>query len=404
MSILSIRRKRCFLLFLLYLLFSPDVFGRDIDMDEIYISNAQGYLSKLSSLKHNAYQILKSTPVDSNVIFAGWVSGNRLVYVKEYINADINEIYEYYPSSRIKKRMATVKGAVIHSKISLNGHYLFLKVVYVSRNSVNNEIVILNLRDRFVRKKRSLTPLLDFTVSYHGDSLFYENGDGITEYFPDDGSERLILPKDRYSRMMSNSNCTLAYVSPMRNRILLVNGGGGLYDSVLLQGRGSRIIEGISSSSEIWWLDNSRIIYRSGSLARYHLVQYNAETGSSEIKSDMSLNTNISYSPFDRYVSYNLDGIISFYFSRYDDTRRFPVEGEDISFSPDGQVFLSLFQKRLYLSRYSALQESQLELRRNSAEILTIYRRLRNSGRNLLNEYSDEYIRRKISVYEMVTH
>jgi len=377
--------------------------ARDINLDAIYINNSQGLLSRLMSLKHNAYQILRSTPVDDNVIFSGWVSGNRLVYVKEYRASGNNEVFEYYPASRKRNKIASVKGAIIFAKSSLNGHYLYLKLIHENKSSLSGEIVIVNLRDIKIVRKTSNSALLDFTVAYYGDSIFYESSLGIMEFYPDDSSERLVVPLERYRQLMSRNNITLAYVSPLRNRILLVNGGGGSYTGLLLDGLSQKIVEGVSSASEISWLDNKRIVFRSGTLARYTVVEYDSDLQKPSQKSAPSLNTNIAFSPFDCYVAYNLDGIISFYFSRYDDTKSFSIEGEDVFFSPDGHQFLSLFQKRLYLSRYSALQESQIELKRNSAEILSLYRRIGNSEGNLLNDYSDEYIKRKILIYEMVT-
>ncbi len=402
MRTFSIGRKLCFLLFLFLFQFSR-VFARDINLDEIYINNKQGNLARLLSLKHKAYQILKSTPVDDNVIYSGWVSGNRLVYVKEYMNAGTNEIYEYYPASRIRKRIASIRGAIVHTKCALNGKCLYLKMIHLRGNSISGEIVAINLHNNAITRKRSTDPLLDFTISYHGDFLYYENAEGIIEFSPDDGYERLFLHEQKYRSGMSRNNATLALVSPLKNKVLLVNGSGGTYSAIVIDGNRERVLDGITSVSELWWLDNSRVVFRGGGLANYQMIVFDTDTGRQYIKSEKSLNTNISFSPFDRYLVYNLDGLISFYFHRFETTIVYPLEGEDVFFSPDGASFVSLYQKRLYLSRYSSLQDNQIELKRNAAEILSLYRRIQLSKENLLNDYSDDYIDRKISIYEKVS-
>lgn len=400
MCIATIGRKLCFLPFL-YLLGMNPLFARDVDIDRIYISNGNSFLGKLSELKHKSYRIIDSVHVDSTVIYASWFPGNRIIYVKEYFRSGTNEIFEYSPVSGRRKKIAFVRGAVVGVKNSLNGRYLFLKLIHIQGFSIKCEIAMVSLGDGTIIRKQNMSALPDFTVSIHGDKLYYESQSGIMEYQPEDGSEKLCVPEHKYRNFLGRNNPTLAYFSSVANRVVLINGGGGQYRSLLIDSDGAQFpVQGTTSASELYWIDNHRFVSRHGGPSSYTVSEYDVESASYSTLAGPSLNTNISYSAISQRIAFNIDGIIAVYFIDSKLTKFLPLEGEDVFFSPDGQFFVSLLGKRLYLSRYDALGDEYIELKRNASEILELYRRIRLYKENLLNEYSDYYIDRKISVYQ----
>jgi hypothetical protein len=391
MIILCLRRltKVCLLFFILLIPLS--VSSRDINLDEIYINNDSSSYKRLINLKLNAYKITKATTIDNRVMFAGWSSGKRLVYVKEYINSDVNYVYEYYPASRIRRRLHKINGAIIHAKLSQNGHFLFLKNLIINGRSIKNQLVIVNLRKNSYHTRRSNTVLTDFTVSFYGDTIFYETERGICQYFPDQRREKLIIPKRQYSHLFSSKNTTLIFPSPMDDKILFINGGGGSYKAYLYHKNNFTKVSGITSAREITWIDNNHFSYRGGYLGNYSVFVYNAITKSNFNLVKRSLNTNITHTPYDNYITFLQDGIISYYYKTNNMLRFMPMEGEDILFSPSGNYFLSLYNRNLFLTSLTSIKQHKRELNQNAREILNQYKIIQADYSVQENSYSRNY-------------
>jgi hypothetical protein len=75
------------------------------------------------------------------------------------------------------------------------------------------------------------------------------------------------------------------------------------------------------------------------------------------------------------------------------------VEGEDISFSPNGNKFISLLYKKLFVIDLVTLNKKIIELKRSWNDISSVYNELKNKNNEFTNEYSPYYINRKISAY-----
>jgi len=75
------------------------------------------------------------------------------------------------------------------------------------------------------------------------------------------------------------------------------------------------------------------------------------------------------------------------------------LEGEDVSFSPDGNRFISLYLKKLFITSMATVKKKNIELAKTAKEISALYRNLLDARGDMANEYSPEYIRKKISIY-----
>lgn len=397
-----LNKRRNILIFLLFFIFNynGNCFARDIDLDKIYIKSSSYQYSDLIDLKLKSYEISHASRVDNNVIFAGWTSGNRMIYIKELNQSKNNSVYEYYPASRIKRKLYTINGDIVFSKMSMNGHFLFMKTMsFRPDQTFDYQLVIINLRKNRIYYKQSDSLYKDFTISFYGDSIYYENDRGIVEYNPETGVETIKLYRSLYKHLFSSENKTLAYISPFKDKILLVNGGGGSYKSYLLfKGKFSQV-KGITSTHEILWVDNTSFVYRYGYIGNYGVKMFNSITKKSHNLINRSLNTNITLSPYDNYITFLNDGFIHFYYKRNNYLKYFPVEGEDVVFSPAGNTFASLFNKQLFITNYSNVIRKNVELRRNAKDILFKYQEILKDKSILLNNYSDDYIERKINQY-----
>src|SRR5208337_5305446 len=102
-------------------------------------------------------------------------------------------------------------------------------------------------------------------------------------------------------------------------------------------------------------------------------------------------------------VSFLQDQVIQFYDMRRNAVLMIGLEGEDVFFSPDGSRFISLYLKKLFISNLNQIKRKNLELVKNSMQIKELYKILLDSKADWSNEYSPEYLRKKISVYGKLT-
>jgi len=158
-------------------------------------------------------------------------------------------------------------------------------------------------------------------------------------------------------------------------------------------------MDGLSSSSEIYWIDNDRLIYRKGATGNFSVVIYNIKNQKEKVLLNNSFNTNITYSPHPMIAAFLRDQIINIYDFQKNKLINTGTEGEDILFSPNGNKFISLIYKKLFIIDIAALNKKTIELKRSWNEILSVYNELKNKNDEFTNEYSLDYINRKIITY-----
>lgn len=393
------------LLFLSILVINNTVQARDINLDEIYINPESTLYTRLIQKKSEYYEILDSVEIDSNIIFSGWISPSSIVYVKEYKSSNRNIVYQINLNDSKKRKIIDINGALIYTKLSKNGKYLICKSLkYNGGKEFSHKILVVDLENGKLHTKNSQTVFTDFTVSYRGDTIYYETAEGIVAYNPRTDSESLYLPKIQYRNYVSSENVTLCYISPKEDKVLLLNGGGGSYDGILIiQGNFSGKVEGITSSREIFWIDNQSLAFRAGYIGNYSVKIYNSSTNKYKTLVKKSLNTNITDSTYSSHISFQEDGLLFFFDTETKSMKNMLLEGEDATLSPLGDYFTSLYNKTLYVSKLSSASKNKLKLRRNSRYILSLYESIRSNPVLQENEYSSEYINRKISAYKLIS-
>ncbi len=75
------------------------------------------------------------------------------------------------------------------------------------------------------------------------------------------------------------------------------------------------------------------------------------------------------------------------------------IEGEETSFSPDGRKMISIYRGKLYVTSLTMLEKYQIEIRRNAATLLELYRKASKSKNDWENAFTPEYLDKKISQY-----
>ena len=375
------------------------VIARDINLDNIYIKKNSPNYKRLLNKKMDAYQAVNSRFIDRNVIFAHWLNGFEITYVKELHNTNI--IYLYNKKTRKKNEIARLKGAISTVKTSSNEKYIIIKRIILNKRSIPvGETLLLNIISKKFRKIGTVYPFLDFTISPGGNSILYETRKGIAELFPESGIRTILIKKTSYMDIASANAPTIALISPNRKKFVLLNGSGGRYKSKILTEKKSWKLSGVTSAAEIFWISNSRIIYRKGTTGNFSVNIYNLDTRRSKNISGNSLNTNIQYSKYPKIVSFLKDQLINIYDLRKKKKINTGLEGEDIHFSPDGNRFVSILFKKLFLTRTNTISRKTIELKKISAHLARLYKKILKSRKYWANQYSKHYIQRKISAYK----
>jgi hypothetical protein len=393
------RRVLCaYILFLLALCLTPDLRARDINLDSVYINSESGIYTRLLEKKIEAYQAAGSQFVDRDVIFACWGDGNTILYVKEAPR--INVIYSFNRSNRQSQELFRVSGTITALKSSVNGRYLFIKRLYEGDQKMpRGATLVLDVYAKKIMTLDSVYPFLDFSLAPGGNSILAESADGIMEYFPDTGKKSRVLPRKEYEDIIQAGAPVIAYQSPNRKQIVVVSGSGGSYRGKLIAPGATGKVPGITSASELFWIDNTRLVYRTGYAGNFSVVLYDTAARKGAELLNNSLNTNIQFSMFPKIVSFLQDQVIHVYDIRRIEKVTIGLEGEDVSFSPDGNRFISLYLKKLFLTSMTTVKKKNIELAKTAKEISALYRNLLDARGDLANEYSPEYVRKKISIY-----
>jgi hypothetical protein len=393
-----------FKLILLVVFFcSPvDISARDINLDEIYLKKNSSLLKKLSAEKLEAYNKAGAVFVDRNVIFSGWISGNEIIYIKEAGSSNTNYLYKYKLRDRKATELCRLHGLITTARVTPNGRYIVLKRLVRNAGFIpKGELIIINISSAEVKIQSSAYAFLDFYITDEGNSIIFEKGSGITEYFFDTEIQSELLLKKKYNEICGNNNPSVAYLSPDRQKILVLNGSGGSYKAKLIYNNKneSSLFKTISSASELFWLNNFSFVYRSGYAGNYSVNIYNIKENKKTVLLKQSLNTNINYSGYSGKIAFLKDQLICFYNISGNKVINTGLEGEDVSFAPNDK-FVSLFLKKLFIVSSNSLEKKHIEIKRSWRLIHQMYNDLLETQGEFENEYSRSYIERKIRVYK----
>ena len=384
---------------------STNLFARDINLDEIYIKSTSRYLQKLILEKLDTYQKINAVFVDRDVIFASWLSGDEVLYIKENPSLNQNIIYIHKLNKRISYELNRVHGVITVARLSHNGRYLILKrLMQKGRKTLYGEMVILNIKTTKMTKMKMPYFFLDFSIPFEGNSIIFERKNRIVELSLDTRITSELIKRSLYSDIVMQTNPSIAFPSPDRKNILVINGSGGNYRSKVIHDRGSFKIDGISSSSEIYWIDNNRIAFRKGSVGNFSVVLYNTRNKNITTLLKKTYNSNLNFCLHPMTLSFLKEQIIMLYDIYQKKIFTTGIEGEDVSLSPIGSSFTSLFLKKLFIVNIDTLKKSKIELRRSWRSILLNYKNLNKRKKDFNNVYTKQYINRKINVYNRLIY
>lgn len=373
--------------------------ARDINLDEIYLKGTSPFQTRLLLAKLDSWLAVGARLVDRNVSFAGWISGSDLVYVKESPGGE-NLVCTYNIVSNKTVTAAVVKGDVMHARVSPGGRFIALKRLIRGNDIVpDGQTVIVALPGGGQTVLSSPSPLLDFTLSENGTSLLLESSGGIDEYRVQGGTRRTVLGRSACPAAFQQNVPTLAYPSPDNARWIVLGGGGGSYRACLIEGGSSREISGVTSASELCWLGNTAFAYRGGSAGAYSVVLHRLQGNQARIIGGESLNTSLAYSPHAGILSWLRDGSIMLFYPATGRQVATGLEGDDVAFDPAGSRFTALIGHRLFLADLDSLRRRGVELKRAMDRVLYIYEELARRPGEMQNEFSSEYVSRKIRLY-----
>jgi len=371
------------------------IFARDVNLDSIYINNS-ALSNNLKNLKLGTYSSARSIFVADNVVFSNWIKKDEIAFVKEQVDSVSVFRYKLNGSQTL---VCSIPGTVTVCKPSLSGRYLYLKIIEAVDGKPAFYFVTVDVEKSAFVKKASPYPFLDFTVSSKGDAYIIFNGKDFVEAAPN-GSLQKVLSADSFSAIMPpNLNQTFLFHSPNQKNKLVLLGSDAKYKSIILESNKSSVFDGVSSSSEIFWIDNSRVIFRSGYMGNFCITIFNYNTKSSRTILENSLNTNICFSPIPKIISFADHQLINMYNVPKNSITNIGLEGEDVYFSQDGLSFTSLLYKRLYISQISNTKKYRDEILSHSNDIIAVYSQILENKSFWKNDFTPEYCKKKIEAY-----
>ncbi len=394
--------KKILLVPLALVILSTGLAARDINLDEIYLEPSSGHVKRLVWQKLDAYQRAGAQLIERDVAFAGWMGAGALVYIREFSASDENGIFSFDIERRRSAEIRRIRGTITAARVTTNGRYLVLKRIIARPGSIipRNEIVVVSLSTGEITSLPSLSVSQDFSLSRDGASMLYEDEKGIEELFFFSGTKRLLLSRGQYADIAEGNLPSCAYLSPDRSRCVVVSGGGGNYRAKVIQGSRAQHLGGVTSPSEIYWLSNTALAFRSGSSGNFAVTIYDVQQDRRTVLPQRSLNTGLNLSEGPGVISYSRDQMIYLYFPSQRQPVATGIEGGDVTFDPSGGRFLAIVCKRLFVVNYALLTQRRIELKRSWREIAALYREAKNNPSLLSNEYSSAYVERKIEIYD----
>lgn len=385
----------------LLLLFTINVplTARDIDLDAIYLEKNSNLYRQITSAKEKLYESISSLFVDSNVIYAEWASGDEIVYVKEF--SGVNIVYKYTKSSRIRDEIVRFDGSLTSAFLNRSGNFLYVKTLYYNDDAkAESELITVDISSKDIHKKKSGFLFLDFTLSPSGEGLVHETEKGIVTTDSTGRDGRVIISRDIFGDLSSNGDPVLAYISPDEKKTVLISGNGGSYKTKIITPSGQKDLGGVSSGTDLKWIDNNRFIYRSGGGGDYSVRVYDVISGKSKELLSGTLNPDINFSEIPGVITC-LDNQVITVISRDLKTRiDTGIEGEESYFSPDGRKFTSIYLGKLYVNSLNMVEKYRIEIRRNAKNLLILYRKAAETKTEWQSDYTPEYIGKKIKQYD----
>lgn len=392
-------KKYTLIIGLVCFFFPHHALSRDINLDSIYIKKNSPYHSKLMASKLDAYAVAASRFIVRDVIFADWLNGHEIIYIREL--PETNIIGSYHLDRQGHREIARIHGTVTASVLSLDGRYLYLKILTIGKQPVPaNSRIVFNVVNGSMKSEKAPFPFLDFTLSPTG-GILVESGRGIIEYFPDSESSKVILQKKEYTSLFDGNNPIMLHQAPNKKNSLIISGSGGQYSAFIFSAKNRKKIDDITSATELFWINNNELLYRSGYTGEYSITLYNILKGKKETIISGSLNTNLHAPHHGGPVSLLLNQVITLYTPLDRSLFMTGLEGEDVRFSPDGSHFVSLLYKKLFLSRTESSRIRNRELISNSENLISLYRTINSDSSQWENEYTGQYIGKKIGTYTM---
>ncbi len=379
---------------------SVSAFGRDINLDEVYLKSESPYQTKLLLGKIDAYLAAGSRLIDRGVVFSGWKSAEEVVFLKEVRGTGENILSIYDLAAGKSREIARFRGDVMFARVAPGGRYMAMRRLVPGADIVpDNEIVLMSLHDGKEKVIPSSNALLDFTLSQDGNSIFIESSLGIEEITFVGGTGRTVLGKPVCPWIFRGESPVLAYPSPDRSRWVLMTGGGGIYRACLIEGGKSVKIGGVTSSSEFAWVGNTSFAYRRGYAGNYTLALQTLPGGEAKALGAESFNTSMFYSISAGILSWLRDGCIMLYYPATNVRLATGLEGDDVAVDAAGSRFISLLGNRLFVTEINALRRRSIDIRRIHRRQLSLYQEVRLRTVEHRNEFTARYLDRKISLY-----
>ncbi len=391
--------KKITAIILLILAINVPLQSRDIDLDAIYLEKDSNLYRQITAAKEKLYQRISSLYIDSNVIYAEWANGEEIVYIKEF--SGINIVYKYTRSSRKKDEITRFSGSVTSALLSRGGSFLYIKTLFYNDDAeAESETLAVDINSKEVQKKKSGFLFLDFTLHPSGKGIVYQSGEGIVRKDQISGENHVLLSKDRYSDLSSGGDPVLAFISPDEKKTVLISGNGGSYKTRITANSGQTQLDGVSSNTDLRWIDNNRFVYRSGGGGEYSVRVYDLNSGKSRELISGTLNPDINYSEIPGLITC-LDNQVITVISR-DLKKRIDtgIEGEESYFSPDGRKFTSIYLGKLYVSSLNMVEKYRIEIRRNAEDLIKLYRKTAETKTAWQSDYTPEYINKKVRQYD----
>lgn len=375
--------------------------ARDVNLDSIYLAPGAPYALRLMKAKREAYDAAGAVLVDRGVIFADWASRDEIAYIREFEGSDVNAVCVYDVARRRSREVKRIRGTVSAARMSAGGVYYVLKRIMLTGRGMlaGQEIVVVTLPTGTSRSLPSPSVSVDFSLPSEGGSILFEDAGGIQEHFLFSGAGRTLMPKGLYAGAAPGAAQCVPFLSPDRNAILIVNGGGGSYRASLFRAGGKTAIRGITSSSELYWVDNSMLSFRKGGPGSFSVALYNVVSGEEHALPGKSLDTNLCFSGAPGVLAYSVDQMIRLSFAPFREAAVTGLEGGEVYFDRAGGKFSALLCKDLYLVNYSQLQNRKVEMKRVWSAMLDMYREARADRKCHANDFSAEYLSRKVAQY-----
>lgn len=389
--------KAKFFVILLVLFINVPLFSRDIDLDRIYINSSSSIYKQIIQYKERLYSEIFSIEVDTGIIFSAWTGTDKILYIKEA--GTLNIAYEYNMTNRKKKELHRFRGNITTAMLSHRGNILAVKTLYYSGAKPVAQNIYINIAINAIIQEPSLTMFRDMTFYPGSDYLLTLGSKGIYKFSPFLRTRELVIPEIKFNNMIEKGDSVSAHFSPDKTKVLMLSGGGGSYKGRLFTDSGTTIITGISSNL-LFWIDNNRFAFRSGSAGNYSVKIYDVHKGKEQTLLNGTLNPDIHYSQDAEILTFLDNQIINIFHINKGKQIHTGIEGEEVYFSPDGSKFTSIYQGKLWITNINMVLRKGLEIRRSADAIATLYNKALNNKNIHENSYSKNYIKLKIKLYK----